>query len=177
MFISPLQGWNQQHHSHYQDQGQQKQTRKQKQQQQQKRQKYTEYQRRVRYADAAYQLCGRQADYHRVLAGADHRREYDRMVREYIANGDRDRDRDDKIGGGRGEKVKGMKKVVAVEILGRYRPGSPLPKISCVRRKVYDRDLGGVWEQPQQQQPSKTRRGSTGTNHSRGYYRVFSKRQ
>jgi len=89
-------------------------------------------QQRVRYAGAAYQLCGRQADFGRVMRSSDHKYEYDRMAREYIAN---------KIGRStsdginmNGKKEKDVWKRSS-QLVGRYRPGAALPKINCLRRK------------------------------------------
>lgn len=64
-------------------------------------------QQRVRYADAAFQFCGRQRDYQRVAEAVDHRHEFDRIVREYTTESSR--------------RLKSS----------RYRPGSSLPDLDC----------------------------------------------
>jgi len=71
------------------------------------------WQQKTRYADAAFQFCGRQSDYNRVLQAHDHRHEYDKIVREYSTtdNGD----------------------------FSRFRPGSPLPELKC--RRVPSRSM------------------------------------
>merc|ERR1712086_193016 len=71
-------------------------------------------QQRTHYADAAYQVCGYQGDYNRVLASSDYTVEYDRIVREYITIDSSN-----------------MEQKRSTAASARYTPASPLPEFKC----------------------------------------------
>jgi len=71
-------------------------------------------QQRTHYADAAYQVCGYQGDYNRVLASSDYTVEYDRIVREYITTDSSN-----------------MEQKRSTVASARYTPASPLPEFKC----------------------------------------------
>merc|ERR1711865_1196303 len=71
-------------------------------------------QQRTHYADAAYQMCGYQGDYNRVLASSDYTVEYDRIVREYISTDSSN-----------------MEEKRSTVASARYTPASPLPEFKC----------------------------------------------